>query len=264
MSDILQSYQSPSHYLAYRWDRHHTILILHGRWGSASSRKQVWEWLAQQWYSVIIPDLPGFGTAPLDHIFTIDDYAHWVQDFLQYISQHHTLWTLTIFGHSNGWRIVTYALTHHIVSCDTLILNNAAGIVPKPQYTIKKVLLWLWKKIYHLVPWLYKLRNLLYRSIGWHDYLEAEKNPLVKQTFLNMLATTYSDEVYRSISLPTLVLRWERDSYTPLWMGQKISSLIPNNIFVICRWQKHGIHLTDPGRVVKEIDQFIKSWYDLL
>ena len=260
VSLLLQSHiVSNNHYLTYQWDNDCLIVILHGRGGSSASWVPVGEWLAKLGYSVLIPDLPWFGETPLSHAFTIDDYAHWIQDMMVYYTWLLKYKKVVLLWHSNGWRIATYAVSQGILYCDYLILNNAAGIPIRPPHTLKKMIFWRWKKVYHVLPCLSSLRTIWYRYIGWHDYLEAEKNPLLKQTFLNMLDATYPDEVYKSISSPTLILRWEHDSYTPLWMSQKIASLIPNNTFVICRWQKHGIHLTDPESVVKEIDQFIKS-----
>ncbi len=253
---------SPVCYWSGIWSNNHTILVLHGRWWSSASRKKVLEWYVSLGYSVFVPDLPGFGNTPLPYPFAIEDYARRVQQFIDQISipSHHKI---TILWHSNGGRIAVYAIIQHIIRCDSLILNNAAGIpIPPKRWARifaypKKLVFWWWKYILSCFPFVSKIREYFYRFLGWHDYLEAEKNPILKETFLNMLKTTYSDDVYAQIKVPTLVLWWEYDTYTPLRMGQKISLLVPHSTFVLCSGQKHGIHLTDPNRIVNETNDFI-------
>lgn len=249
------------HYLAAWWTNGHTILILHGRGWSSASRTTVWTWLATLWYSVLIPDLPWFGESSLNYAFTIDNYTQRVNDFLATINPQDK--TITILWHSNGWRIASYGIGKEILQADNLILVNSAGVNlshdPSRWRRNKRK---IWKTIANImkcaknIPWYHQLRKLLYTLSGGQDYLKASDNALMKQTFIQCFEHSCESEM-KHITIKTLIIRWENDSYTPLWQGERIHDLMKTSQFVIYKDKKHGIHHTDPDKLVSDIHSFL-------
>lgn len=281
-SNTTTIFDHPVHYLAYEWTRWQTILILHGRWWSSASRKTIGEWLHKLGYTVLIPDLPGFGDTPLPHAFTIEDYGQRVKEFIIHNTEFTNSPTLlktgqanqftnslnnqfTIIGHSNGGRIALSSISQGLLKPDQLILINSAGIDlahdPSLIRTTKRM---LWKHLAQIfkygerLPWYRQIRNLLYKLSGGRDYLKASADPLMKQTFTNCF-NYFCEEQMQTITIPTLLLRGERDTYTPLRQGKKMHSLIQDSTLVICKGQRHGIHLHDPKRVIWDVHHFLSS-----
>ena len=58
-----------------------TIVILHGWWGSSQSWLTAWELLFENWFNVIIPDLPWFWKTKLKKEFDLDEYAIVIEEF---------------------------------------------------------------------------------------------------------------------------------------------------------------------------------------
>ncbi len=260
-SSIITLDKYPVHYLFSWWTNGHTILILHGRGWSSASRKTVWAWLATLWYSVFIPDLPWFGETPLPHAYTIHDYSQRVNDFIIATKIQH--WTLTVLWHSNGWRIASYGIGKGLLKADHLILMNSAGVNlsydPSRWRRNKRK---IWKTIANImksakdIPWYHQLRKLLYTISGGQDYLKASDNALLKQTFVHCFEHSCESEM-KHITIKTLIIRWENDTYTPLWQGKRIHDLMKTSQFIVYKDKKHGIHHTDPDRLVSDIHSFL-------
>ena len=235
------------------WDKKNTpFLILHGWGGSTESWGKVWEML-WKYFFVIVPDIPCASKLEnCDKVYTLDDYADLIKSFID------ELWleNFVLLWHSNGWAIASkLVINYSNLKIKKLILNNSAWIRKDRKRSLKRRAFWVIAKIVKpifILPWMWKVRNLFYRVIGGHDYLEAEKNPNKKQTYLNMINSDLQEN-YKDINIPTLLIWWENDTYTPLADGQKIHSLIKNSKLVIIKDVRHGIHLQKPDELVKVI-----------
>lgn len=228
-----------------------TILILHGWWWSSDSWVQVWEFIWNSWFKVIIPDLPWFWKTTLENTFTLDNYAKVIEDFVNTL----WLWEITLLWHSNWWAISIKIENRKNIKIKKLILNNSAWIRNKKSNNLKKKVIWLIIKPFKFIknlPFWYKIKNLFYRFIWWHDYINSEKNLFLKETYLNMIKSDLQDEI-KSIKTSTLLIRWDKDTYTPLEDWKLMNKNIVNSKLVILDWEKHGIHLQNPNRLVKVI-----------
>ena len=190
--------------------------------------------------------------SPCDKVYTLDDYADLIKNFIE------ELWLkdFILLGHSNGWAIAAKLVTKYPdLPVRKLILNNSAWIRKDKKRDLKRKVFWVIAKfvkpIFSLF-WMWKMRNLFYRAIWGHDYLEAEKNPNKKQTYLNMINSDLQD-VFPKIKKNTLLIRGENDTYTPLSDGKKIQNLIKNSKLVVIKDVRHGIHLQKPEELVKVI-----------
>ena len=101
-----------------------TFLILHGWGGSSDSWIEVWEKLFENWFNVIIPDLPWFWKTEIISSLTLDDYAKIIENFAEKLK----LKDIILAWHSNGWAISIKIENRWNLKPLRLILNNSAWI----------------------------------------------------------------------------------------------------------------------------------------
>lgn len=233
-----------------------TILILHGwRW-SSDSWGQVWKLLQQQWYNVIVPDIPCSSTKTVcKREFTLEKYAELIEEFCRVLE----LESIILWGHSNGGATSIVLENRKNISIAWLVLNNSAGIRHDKKRSLKrKILNYFTKTVKNTVgttdllslPIMKKMRQLFYKCIWWQDYLEAEKNEFLHKTYLNMINTDLSLEI-ADISTETLLIWGEKDTYTPVWDCNTMNSLISGSRKIILANETHGIHLKSPDKLVQ-------------
>ncbi len=235
-----------------------TIIILHWWWWNSQSWLEVWNMLYKAWFNVIIPDLPWFWHTKLDRVFELDDYASVVEEFIK------ELWldNVILWWHSNWWAISIKIALRDKINVSRLILNNSAGVRNDTKRSWKRKLLnnftYVIKKVLNILPprvswkdntYIKKVRKLFYRIIWWHDYLNAENNLYLKETYLNMIKSDLSDLIPK-IKHDTLLIWWRNDSYTPLSDGLYMRKHIKNSKLVIIEKEKHWIHLVSPEKLV--------------
>ncbi len=229
------------------------VLILHWWWGKSDSWIDVAAWLSSQWFFLVVPDLPWFGKTDLPSVFTMDNYRDTVKEFIKKLDLDKT--PLTLIWHSNGWAISTKLSVAWNINIKKLFLIGSAGIRNKKKTSLKrkayKTILFPAKIIKNLPGW-NKLRTLFYKAIGWQDYLKAEQNPLLKKTFLNIIHTDLQN-IFPNIKIDTTLIRWDKDTYTPLSDWKAITKLIPKNKLIVLEWEKHWIHLQNPELLTKTI-----------
>lgn len=226
-----------------------TILILHGWWGSSQSWLEFWEIMSSNWFNVIIPDLPGFWNTKLNKEFNLDDYSQVIEDFVK----EKWLEDFILMWHSNGWAISINLIKRWNLKIKKLVLNNSAWIRNDRNRSFKRKILNNVVKIFKIfkkLPWFNKLRNLFYRAIWSHDYLEAEKNPHLKKTYLNMISSDLREEI-KNIDIDTLLIRWELDNYTPVRDAYFMRDNIKKSKLCVLTWETHWIHLKNPKRLIE-------------
>ena len=235
------------------WPDAEVFVLLHGRGWSHKSWIAVWELLHAAWYTVLIPDVPWFGETPLDDVYTIDAYAVRVDGFISAMC----LQDVYLLWHSNGWRMSIKYVSWWDAFVKQLFLVNAAAFVhaPSMKQRLFKIIAWVWKKLL-VIPGMSKVRSLFYRAIWWHDYLALEWNSdeakYKKWTFLHMISTDLTQDI-PMITLPTHIIRWAKDTYTPLSDGKKLHALLDWSTFDVFIDEKHGIHLTNPAWLAEKI-----------
>lgn len=225
-----------------------TIFILHWWWWKSDSWVEVSNLLSEVWYKVIVPDLPWFWKTILDKTYSLDDYAILMEQFIN------TFWLndCILWWHSNWWAISIKISLRNNVNISRLILNNSAWIRNDQKRSLKRLILSNIIKPFKFivnVPGWKKLRNIFYRAIGSHDYLNAEKNIHLKETYKNMISSDLSEDI-KDITNHTLLIRWEKDTYTPLSDGNFMRNDIKKSKIITLDWEKHWIHLHSPKKLV--------------
>ena len=186
------------------------ILILHG-WGSNKEiMKQAFSKTLPE-YKHIYLDMPGFGKSNNDMILNTQDYANIVQLFLDTLGVRVSI----AMGHSFGGKVATLLHTPY------LVLLSSAGIV-----TVK--------------PWSVKVKIAtfkLLKPLGMKKIRELFVAPDAQgmshemyETFKNVVDEDFESSFIKSNS-QALCFWGKEDTATPLYTGEKISSLIKNSKF---------------------------------
>lgn len=231
-----------------------TIVILHG-WGwNSNSWIYVWELLMKSGFNVIIPDLPWFWETKLNYVFDLDEYSKVVSNFLRELN----LDNFILWWHSNGWAISIKIVNSHIFNIKKLILNNSAWIRNDKKRNVKKIIFNIISKPFKLIfrfKIFKKLRKKIYSFIGWADYIKSEETPFLKETYLNIINNDISEEI-KKIDLDTLLIWWEKDTYTPISDAYFMRKNIIRSKLIIMEDETHSIHLKNPNKLV---DTFLKN-----
>jgi len=242
------------------------ILILHGWQGASNSWTEVGDLLNQAWFNVIIPDIPcASKNTKCREVFDLDEYAEIIEDFIKDLKQKYeniNFDKLILWGHSNWGAISIKIANRKKIKILRLILNNSAWIRNDKKRSLKRKILNIiikpFKLIFPLIRGLggSKIRELFYRAIGSQDYLKAEQNPNLKQTYLNMISSDLKEEI-KNIEDHTLLIWWEKDSYTPVSDAHFMRNNIKKSKLVILDNETHWIHLKNPKRLVETFLQNI-------
>lgn len=240
----------------YSKDNKYTILILHWWWWSSDSWTQVWELLFESWYNVIIPDLPWFWKTKIKKIYDLNSYSKLIEEFITFLN----LDKIILWWHSNGWAISINLINRWTLKVERLILNNSAWIRNNKKRNIKRLIINYFSKILKIIFWktlkklekynfYNKLRENFYKLIWSWDYINVENNIFLKKTYQNMISSDLRSEL-SNININTLLIRWEKDTYTPISDWNLFKKLIKKSKFIMIKNEKHWIHLSNPEILV--------------
>ena len=235
------------------------IVLLHGWGGSMESLQGLQDELAKTGaYRVYNIELPGFGESniPKGKVFTLDDYVSSIDLFIST----NIINKPVLVGHSFGGKI---ALAYTIRKEDkvrNLVLINSSGL--KPKNSFKRYALLLPTKTFGLLfslPVLNKIKSPI-RAVYYklivreRDYLRSKE---LQETLKNVLKINLDVRIDK-INVDTLLIWGEKDSYTPLWMGERLSKLLPNARLEVIQGAKHNLPLVNPQIVASMIRLHIK------
>ena len=225
-----------------------TFLILHWWWWKSDSWYNIWLKLQEEWYNVIIPDLPWFWNTKIKEVFDLEKYTLFIEEFVNKLQ----LSNFYLFWHSNWWRISIKLAVRWIIKIKKLFLNNSAWINNKPS--VKNIIfkkLSLLFKPFLKFKFFKKFRIYFYKLIWGHDYLNCDNN-YIKQTFLNIIKTNLIFDLSK-INIPTILIWWEKDTYTKLKDWKIMHEKIQKSKLIIIKKAKHWIHLQNPDKLFSTI-----------
>jgi len=225
------------------------FLILHGWGASTKSWIKVQHELSKH-FSVICPDLPGFGKSDLpDSAWNIDSYL----DFIIALTKELGIEKFYLLGHSFGGRIAIKLAEKFSEKLEKLILIDSAGIKPKaPNWFIS--LLNRFMGIFKFMPGYNIGRKAYYKFIiRSTDYLKA--TGIMKQVFQKVIAEDLIDCLH-NIQIKTFIIWGKHDNLTPLKDGQIINQKIADSKLDIVD-TGHAPHLIIPKIISQKIIDFI-------
>jgi pimeloyl-ACP methyl ester carboxylesterase len=229
------------------------VLLLHG-WGDRAAGLTALHIALAKQYKVIALDLPGFGgTESPKNVWGLDEYAQFVAHFVEKINQRKLT---AIIGHSNGGAIAVRGLARGWLTTDKLVLLASAGVrgVYKGRIKALRYLAKAGKVLTMPLPKhvKQKLRKQVYKTAG-SDMLVAEH---LQETFKKVVTDDIRSDA-TSLTVPALLLYGDQDDATPLWFGEALHEAISGSTLEILEGAGHFVHLEQPGRIVRLIEEFL-------
>ncbi|NMC63742.1 MAG: alpha/beta hydrolase [SAR324 cluster bacterium] len=223
-----------------------SLLMLHG-WGhSLEEMRPLAEILAAD-FQVHLIDLPGFGKSEAP------SFAWGTKDFAQalvnYMDQK-KIHKASVLGHSFGGRIAIRLASESPERISGLILINSSGIKHTLSFRRKLKRTWV-STLRTLIRFADKLfaKNWYGRffipTFASPDFKNA--GPL-KDTFVRIVNEDLSREASK-IKTPCFLLWGEKDTETPLQMGEHLHKLISGSIIKVLPDLGHNMHLNAGANV---------------
>ncbi len=230
-------------------------------------------------YSIIIPDLPGFGKGPKRASYDLDTYVEWLHT---YIEKQGLTRPPFLMGHSFGSIVCAAYAQKYPNSIKKLILVNPIGTpaLEGPRKVMTKLAVFYYK-VGAALPeraahaWLAAkpvvrimsvtmaktsdkgLRTFIHHQ---HDrYFSRFHSP---QSVLEGFTTSVSHNVgefAKHIPVPTLLIAGSLDDVTPLSAQYALVKKFPHAKLRVITNVGHLTHYETPDLVAKHIQAFIKS-----
>lgn len=229
------------------------VLLVHG-WGAhIDSLTPLVSRLSRYDYQLYMFDLPGFGesaepAAPL----SIFDYARFCRGYLDY----HGLARVRYFGHSLGGRIGLALGSEYSHRIEKMVLSNSAGIKTQPPLH-SRLRLRFYKSVRGGLrrigadPLAARLAQRYNQRYGSPDFQQA--SAVMRQTLVKVVNQDLLEYAGR-VSVPTLLIWGDQDQETPLWMGRKLESAMPDAALVVYEGAGHYAYLDFPDKTSRIMD----------
>ncbi len=233
------------------------LLLLHG-WGvSGELFVPVLDCL-QPGRSLIVPDLPGFGSTPEpDAPWSVHEYAAWCFALLERLG----IEQCDLVGHSNGGRIGIVMAASHPQRIRRMVLTGSAGI--RPRRTVRDAARVRSYKALRAVERSAALPGALRRGAGRRADMRGSVDYRAASGTMRGTLVRLVNEDLRSLlpelRLPTLLIWGEQDTETPLADGRLMERLIPDAGLVVFEGAGHYAYLEQPGRFCRIVDVFLRD-----
>ena len=257
--------------IAYRMKGEGPLLVLLHGWGANADLFQGVEAYAASTYTVVSPDLPGFGksTEP-EEPYGLDDYVNFVKTFVCTVLNEHRAGEerqqVILLGHSHGGRTLIRMLSRMARGEDMgfdvpkVILVDSAGIVKEKtpeqqrrtqQYKTAKSFLTK-TGIAKLAP---GTIDALQKKFGSADYAAA--SPVMRRSMVKVVNTDLREEM-PAIKIPVLLVWGENDADTPLSDGRQMEQLMPEAGLAVIAGAGHYSFLENPVLFNRILGSFLK------
>ena len=230
-----------------------SALLLHG-WGCSAQLMESVQRALEGSMHVVAPDFPGHGrngaALPPPQPWGVPEYAAATLDVLRQLD----FLPCAVIAHSFGGRVAAYLASEDTGLFTRIVLTGAAGIRP-PQTEEGRKRSERFRQLKNLCEGARKARifgklpdlmeEKLRQKYGSRDYnaLDGE----MRKTFVKVISLDLSDR-YARIQQPTLLIWGERDTETPLWMGQRMERDIPDAGLVVLEGGTHFAYLEQAQR----------------
>jgi pimeloyl-ACP methyl ester carboxylesterase len=220
------------------------IVVLHG-WGAHIEAVAPILAALEGAPDLIALDLPGFGESePPQQAWDVDSYARFMVHFLDELAVERA----HLVGHSHGGRVSIALAADEPRRVGRLLLVDSAGIPPKRGFRYRRRV--AVAKLGRAIATVggrpgRRLQERMRSRVASRDYLEASE--AMRGTFRAVIATDLSDRLPR-IAAPTLLVWGDEDDDTPLWMAERMETLIPDAGLVVLDGAGHYSYADSPGR----------------
>lgn len=224
------------------------ILCLHGWWDKWATFESLVNEFDLKKYYFICPDFPWFGnsTRPGNNRW-VKEYSDLIYKFLDKLKIEKTI----VIAHSFWWRITIEISANNPNFFKKIVLIWSAWIKPSTNY-FKTLISRFWKLIFSL-PILKIFYNKIKSIFSSRDYKSAWE---MKQIFLNTISYDQVN-LLEKITNPTLLIRWENDSETPISDWEIMNKKIRNSSLINIPGGSHFVFREFPKEVSSYIQDFI-------
>jgi pimeloyl-ACP methyl ester carboxylesterase len=228
------------------------VVVLHG-WGAhIEAVEPIVGPLAAE-TEVVVIDLPGFGeSADPPEAWSSEDYARFLATLLasEGISRCH------LIGHSRGGAIAICLAVQQPALVERLVLCDSAGLRPKRgwRYRSRVAVAKIGRVVGLFGPPGRRLQDRMRSRVASTDYAEA--SPAMRDTFRRVIAEDLSGHLPR-IAVPSLLVWGDADEDTPLWMGERMTELLPDGALVVFEGAGHFSYADQPGRFAQLTRTFL-------
>lgn len=217
------------------------VVLLHG-WGANKEAMGIITEALVSEYTVIAPDLYGFGASKIEKPLTLDDYATGVVTVLL----KENIKSAVFIGHSFGGRIAVRLAARRPDLVKKLILIDSAGL--KPRFSCKKFI--------RRAANAFGKATGLFQPKGSRDY--EDSSGYLRATFLNVIHDFQNGEC-PLIRCPAMIIWGSSDRDTPPYMARRFKKLIPQSVLYILPKSGHFSYLDSPNRTIFLIKEFLGS-----
>ena len=222
------------------------VLVLHG-WGANINTVLSIVNLLKPDFKVYAIDLPGFGysEAPKE-VFSSWDYAKIVKKFLDIME----IKKVVLIGHSFGGKLSIILGSEYPEVVEKIVLINSAGLIPKRglKYYSKvyafKTLKFLYKAFFFWTDDKKRMEKF-YRKFGSSDYKDAKG---IMRKILVKVVNEDLKPILNNIRCSTLLIWGNKDTATPLYMGEIMEKEISDSGLVVLEGAGHYSYLDDFNR----------------
>jgi pimeloyl-ACP methyl ester carboxylesterase len=229
------------------------VLFVHGWGGSIKSLRKLAK-LVSRTHKTYILDLPGFGKSDNpDPSWGVAEYAEIVAAFIT----EEKLKNLIFFGHSFGGSLGIYLTSHQMAPIKKLILcassykrtgksSSTAVRINRIVETYLPFFSHTWKVI----------KPVLYRIFFPNS--DYGRYPHLIPNFRKIITHDLTPYI-KDITVPTLLLWGERDTYTPVALADELEATIKESKKVIFPFKRHNLPIRYPEVVFEEMKPFLAS-----
>lgn len=250
--------------LFYRWEKAEkqdapTLLMLHG-WGCDNTIFAAFEKSFLQKAHLLIVDFPGHGKSDEPSVaWGVPEYAEQIYALLERLN----IVKADVVAHSFGGRVAIYLASHHPEKIGKMVITGGAGLRKaasgtqskrQKQYKRLKALLNVVGKLPFLKGIVSSLQEKLLQRYGSPDYVKLSPN--MRQTFVKVINQDLS-AFLPAIQASTLLVWGEKDTETPLWMGQQMEKEIPDAGLVVFDGRSHFAFLEESQRFNVIVNTFL-------
>ena len=226
------------------------VVLLHG-WGCDTSlMKPVADFLSRD-MTVLSIDFPAHGQSGRPpKPWGVPDFAACTLELLKKLD----FLPCSVIAHSFGGRVTIELASQDAALFERIILTGSAGIKDRPseesrkrsaRYRQLKGLCEKAKaaKVFGKLPDI--LEEKLRQKYGSKDYNALDSE--MRKTFVQVVNHDQTD-LLGAIVQPTLLIWGDKDTETPLWMGQLMEKRIPDAGLVVLEGGTHFAYLEQLGR----------------
>jgi 2-hydroxy-6-oxonona-2,4-dienedioate hydrolase len=218
------------------------LILVHGLSMSSNYMLPVARALAPD-LPVYVPDLPGFGRSDKpDHVYSVKELADFLVEWMETMG----IGRAAFLGNSLGCQIVADLALRHRERIEKAIMVGPS-VDPHARSMYQQVVRLLYDGL------LYERPSLI--PLALENYLVAGPVRTFK-TFRSLLEDPIEHKM-RRITVPTLVVRGDRDLIVPQYWVESAAARLPNGRLVVMEGTAHAANHSSPNRLAEVVRDFL-------